>query len=59
MTKQYEEYKVAYEEGKEAYLDGRKTQRHNPYNAIGETFLYEAWQDGYVDAATEDELSYE
>lgn len=58
MTRQHDFYLGAFEEGKQAYLDNYKL-KDNPYNAVRETLLYDAWQDGYLEAQIEDEESYD
>ena len=43
----------AYEEGKQAYKDGKNTE-DNPYNGVNEDYQYDAWKEGYYNAAWDD-----
>ena len=43
----------AYQEGKDAYYTG-KTSDENPYNGVNEDHQWEAWKEGYYNAAWDD-----
>jgi ribosome modulation factor len=43
----------AYQEGKDAYFNGKNTQ-DNPYTGINENHQWEAWKEGYYNAAWND-----
>ena len=43
----------AYEEGKQAYKDGKNTE-DNPYNGVNEDYQFDAWKEGYYNAAWDD-----
>lgn len=43
----------AYQEGKDAYYAG-KTSDENPYNGVDEDYQWEAWKEGYYNAAWDD-----
>jgi len=41
---------IAYEEGKKAFYDG-KSSSDNPYTGVNEDHQWEAWKEGYYNAA--------
>jgi ribosome modulation factor len=43
----------AYQEGKDAYFDGKKSE-NNPYTGVDEDHQWEAWNEGYNNAAWDD-----
>lgn len=40
----------AYQEGKDAFYDGKKSE-DNPYMGVDEDYQWEAWKEGYYNAA--------
>jgi ribosome modulation factor len=48
-----EKVEQAYQEGKDAYFNGKNTQ-DNPYTGINENHQWEAWKEGYYNAAWND-----
>lgn len=50
---QDERIKQAREEGYQAYMQG-ENRDDNPYNNSDEYVLYQAWQEGFMDAGWDD-----
>jgi hypothetical protein len=48
-----EKVDLAYEEGKNAYYDGKKPE-DNPYTGIDQDYEFDAWKEGYYNAAWDD-----
>lgn len=45
-----EKIDLAHQEGRDAYFAGKKSE-DNPYNGIDDDYEYDAWKEGYYNAA--------